>query len=158
MTVGKWKFRQFLKPEMIIGNKRIESIFDRVSLNNNNGIQGFDSQSLLGTKKLLFTFQTQGYSPWNLWGFRLNPFLSNTMGMLANGSDSFKKSKLYTQLGVGLIISNDYLVFNSFQISFSFYPNIPGNGSNVFKTNSFNTEDFGFQDFEFSKPIVVPYQ
>ncbi|WP_395052959.1 hypothetical protein [Flavobacterium sp.] len=158
ITAGKWKFRQFFKPEMIIGNKRIESTFDRVSLNNNNGIQGFDSQSLLGTKKLLFTFQTQGYSPWNLWGFRLNPFLSNTMGMLANGSDSFKKSKLYTQLGVGLIISNDYLVFNSFQISFSFYPNIPGNGSNVFKTNSFNTEDFGFQDFEFSKPIVVPYQ
>ena len=158
MTAGKWKFRQFFKPEVVIGNKRIDSNFDRLSLNENNGIQGFNSQTLLGTKKLLFTFQTQGYSPWNLWGFRLNPFLSNTMGMLSNGSDGFKKSKLYTQLGVGFIISNDYLVFNSFQISISFYPTIPGDGFNVFKTNSFNTEDFGFQDFEFSKPAIVSYQ
>ena len=158
LTAGKWKFRQFLKPEIIIGNKRLDSNFDRLSLNDANGIKGFNSQTLLGTKKILFTFQTQGYSPWNLWGFRLNPFLSNTMGMLANGGENFKKSKLYTQLGIGFIISNDYLVFNSFQISISFYPRIPGEGTNLFKTNSFNTEDFGFQDFDFSKPTTVPFQ
>ena len=65
---------------------------------------------------------------------------------------------MFSQFGAGLIISNDYLVFDSFQISFSFFPNIPRVGNNVFKTNAFNTEDIGFQNFEFSKPTIIEYK
>ena len=154
----KWKFRQFIKPELIIGTNRLDSRFDRVTLNDNEGIRGFNSIILFGTKKILLTFQTQGYSPWSLWGFRLNPYLSYTFGMLSNENNHFSRSKMFSQFGAGLIISNDYLVFDSFQISFSFFPNIPGVGNNVFKTNAFNTEDIGFQNFEFSKPTIIDYK
>ncbi len=154
----KWKFRQFVKPELIIGTNRIDSRFDRVTLNDNDGIRGFSSDILYGTKKLLVTFQTQGYSPWSLWGFRLNPFLSYTFGMLSDENNHFSKSKMYSQFGAGLIISNDYLVFDSFQISFSFFPSIPGDGNNIIKTNSFKTDDIGFQNFDFSKPKIIEYK
>ena len=158
IETGKWSFRQFIKPQLTLGNNRLASNSDRLSLNEPNGIQGFSSETFLGTKKLLVTFQTQGYSPWELLGFRLNPFFSYSMGMLGQRDTGFKGSKVYSQLGLGIIVSNDYLVFNSFQFSFSFYPTIPGAGDSILKTNSFQTSDFGLQNFEIAKPVLVDYQ
>jgi hypothetical protein len=155
--IGDWKFRGFVKPQVIIGNNRLDSNVDRLTLNGSTGISGFNSDDLFGTKKLLTTIQIQGYSPWRIIGFRLNPYLSYSAGMLGNKSNGFERSKLYSQIGLGIIISNDYLVFNTFQFSFSFFPNIP-DGNSVFKTNSISTSDFGLQNFEISKPILVDYQ
>ncbi len=155
---GNWKFRQFVKPELIIGNNRLNTNSDRLSFNSDAGIEGFNSPSVLGTKKMLLTFQTQGYSPWRLIGFRFNPFFNFTMGMLGQENIDFKGSKLYSQIGLGVIISNDYLVFHSFQFSFSYYPNIPSDAGRLFKTNAIKTYDFGLQNFELSKPYIVPYQ
>ena len=155
--IGNWKFRGFIKPQVIIGNDRLDSDNDRLTLNGSTGITGFRSEGLFGTKKLLTTIQIQGYSPWRIIGFRLNPYLSYTAGMLGNKDNGFERSKLYSQIGLGIIISNDYLIFNSFQLSFSFFPNIPS-GNSIFKTNSISTSDFGLQNFEISKPILIDYQ
>jgi hypothetical protein len=78
--------------------------------------------------------------------------------MLGNENNGFKKSRMFSSIGIGVMINNDYLVFNSFQFSISFYPNIPGQGNNIFKTNSFGTTDFGLQDFDFGKPRTVIYK
>ncbi|MGH2664209.1 hypothetical protein [Flavobacterium sp.] len=155
---GRWKFRQFIKPELIIGHNRLNSNSDRLTFNGDAGIRGFSSQTLFGTKKLLVTFQTQGYSPWKLLGFRLNPFLNFTMGTLGQENVDFKKSKVYSQFGLGVIVSNDFLVFHNFQFSFSYYPSIPVDAGSTFKTNSIKSYDFGLQDFDLSKPYIVPYQ
>ena len=155
--IGNWKFRGFLKPQVIIGNNRLNFSTDRLSLNGSTGISGFSSEGLLGTKKILATIQIQGYSPWRVIGFRLNPYFSYTAGILGNKDIGFGRSKLYSQIGLGIIISNDYLIFNSFQFSFSFFPNIP-NGNSVFKTNSISTSDFGLLNFEISKPVLIDYQ
>ncbi|MES2863462.1 MAG: hypothetical protein V4666_05035 [Bacteroidota bacterium] len=155
--IGKWKFRQFVKPQLIIGNNRLDSNYDRLTLNGaNNGIDGFNSETLFGTKKLLLTIQSQGYSPWRVIGFRLNPYVSYTAGMLGQSEIGFSKSKVYSQISLGVIISNDYLIFNSFQFSLSYYPNIP-DGNSLFKTNSISTEDFRLQNFELSKPSLITY-
>lgn len=155
---GRWKMRQFIKPQLVIGNDRLASAADELTLNEQNGIQGFNSTTLFGTKKLLVSFQTQAYSPWNVYGFRLNPYFAYTMGMLGTASQGFEKSRLYSQIGVGVIVTNDYLVFSSFQFSFSYYPTIPGTGDSIFKTNSFKSYDFALQAFDFSKPQTVSYQ
>lgn len=154
----RWKFRQFIKPELVIGNQRLDTPADQLTLNEDRGIQGFNSNNSFGTKKLLVTFQTQGYSPWMFWGFRMNPYLSMTFGMLGDAQNGLRSSKVYSQFGGGIIISNDYLVFSSFQLSFSYYPSIPGVGENLFKTNAYKTSDFGLQDFSIAKPLLVPYQ
>ncbi|MCG2610009.1 hypothetical protein LZZ90_00640 [Flavobacterium sp. SM15] len=156
--MGNWKFRQFIKPQLIAGANRLESNSDKLTLNENPGIEGFKNQTLFGTKRFLLTFQTQGYSPWKVLGFRLNPYLSFTMGALGQKNSGFKSSKIYSQLGAGIIISNDYLVFNAFQFSFSYYPNLPMDAGSEFKTNAIKTYDFGLQSFEISKPLLVPYQ
>lgn len=155
---SRWKFRQFVKTRMVLGQNRQPSMGDELTLNDANGIQGFDPIMLYGTKKFTMTFQSQAYSPWNLAGFRLNPYLSYSMGLLTGSGNTFKDSRLYSQIAAGFIISNDYLVFSTFQLSVAFYPTIPGRGENIFKTNGFHTEDFGFHTFELNKPEVVDYR
>lgn len=168
-----WKMRQFIKPQMILGFNRLNTIADRLNLNTDmvsvgysenefrnsdqNGMPGFDAE-VYGTQKLLVSFQSQFYSPWNLIGFRLNPFINITSGMMFNTNDPKFDKKLYNSLSVGFIIRNDYLVFNSFQFSLSYYPTIPGNGDHIFKTNSLETQDIGLNAINLGKPSTVWYQ
>ena len=156
--IGKWKFRQFVKPQVIIGLNRFS--YDSLTLNDGHGIGivGFNSTVLSGTNRLLFTLQTQSYAPWNLIGFHFGPFLVCSLGMLGDAISGFKNRKLYSQIGFGVLIKNENLVFGTFQISISFYPLIPGNGQNIFKMNSFSTNDFGFRDFEIGEPAPVLYR
>jgi hypothetical protein len=106
----------------------------------------------------MLTLQTQAYSPWDLWGFRLNPYFNYSIAMLSKADQGLNDSKAYSKIGIGFIVNNDFLVFSSFQISLSYYPSIPNVGENVFKTNSFETTDFGFQDFELAKPRTVIFK
>lgn len=157
MQLGKWKLRQFIKPQLVIGSNRVDAIGDQLSINENYGLNGFRIAEY-GTEKAILTLQTQFYSPWNLWGFRLNPYFNYSVAMLGNAKKGLTESRAYSKIGIGLIINNDFLVFSAFQISLSYYPSIPGNGENIFKTNSFETTDFGFQDFELAKPRTVIYR
>lgn len=159
MESGKWKFRQFAKARMVVGMNRNPIFADQLSLtDDSNGIPGFNSSWLYGTKKFVFTLQTQGYSPWNLAGFRLNPFIASSFGILSNPGEFFFQNKVYPKFTAGFIISNDFLVFSSFQLSFSYFPSIPNVGEDVYKSNAFSTEDFGFQNFDLNKPRTVDYE
>jgi hypothetical protein len=156
IEIGKWKFRQFVKPQVTIGINRTD--YDTLTFNNEFGLRGFNSPELSGNSRLLFTSQTQSYPPWNLIGFHFGPYINFSLGMLGDISDGFKSSKVYSQIGIGVLIKNDNLVLNAFQISLSFYPIIPGKGENIFKINSFQTSDFGFRDFEIGKPAQVVFR
>lgn len=168
-----WKMRQFIKPQFVWGTNRLNTIADRVSINEYGnllgvygsefhemdimGLHGFES-SLYGTQKLLLTLQTQFYAPWNLIGFRLHPYLNYSVAFIGDENIKIFNSKMFSSIGAGVILSNDYLVFNTFQLSIAFYPKIPGQGENLFRTNAFSTSDFGFQDFEFGKPRTVLFK
>ncbi len=156
LKIGKWRFREFAKPQLSFGINR--SLGESLNLNDGNGIDGFNSSDLLGTNRILLKLQTQSYAPWNFLGFRFGPYLIYSVGMLSNPDNGFRTSKVYTQIGLGLLIKNDNLVFNTFQFSVSFYPSIPGYKQNAIKVNSFKTNDFGFRDFEIGKPSVIGYQ
>jgi hypothetical protein len=154
--IGRWKFRQFIKPQISIGANRFT--YDTLTLNDGYGIDGFNSTGSSGTKRLMLTLQSQSYAPWNFYGFHFGPFLVCSMGMLGDDVSGFKNRKLYSQIGFGVLIKNENLVFNTFQISISFYPVIPGHGYEIFKLNSYRTTDFGFRDFEIGKPDIVKYR
>jgi hypothetical protein len=154
--IGRWKFRQFVKPQVTIGINQFS--YDTLTLKEGYGLDAFNSTSLSGTRRMLFTLQTQSYAPWYLLGFRFGPYITYSMGMLGDTKTGFKTSKVYSQIGFGVLIKNESLVFNTFQISISFYPLIPGIGQNVFKFNSYKTSDFGFRDFEIGEPAAVVFR
>lgn len=154
--IGKWKIRQFIKPQIMIGIKRLPT--DKITINNAYGIPGFSAPETFGIHKILLSLQTQTYSPWNWIGFNFGPYLVYSVGMLGTSEAGFGKSRLYSLLGLGVLVKNNYLVFKTFQLSISFYPIIPGKGNNVTKYNAYRTTDFGFRDFEIAKPSTVIYQ
>lgn len=158
-AIGNWKIRQFIKPSLVFGNNRNSSIKDRLNLDDTNGIPGFNSNNRLrGNKKLLINFQTQTYVPGNWIGFHFSPFLNVVLGSLAQADSQLFNSKIYSQIGIGVLINNDYLVFNSFQFSFSFYPSLPDGTSNKTSTNSFKNYDLQLPDYLIGEPTIVPYR
>jgi len=154
--VGKWKFRQFVKPELTLGINRFSN--DSLTLNDGYGLGGFKSTNLTGTSRLLLSLQTQAYAPWNFIGFRFGPFLNYSLGVLGHADTGFKNQRIFSQIGLGVLMKNENLIISTFQFSVSFYPQMPGKGDNVFKTNSFKTNDFGFSDFEIGKPATRVFQ
>jgi hypothetical protein len=155
IKIGRWKLRQFIKPQYIIGFDRPDH--DNLTLSNDYGIKGFNSFGIYGKERLSLTFQLQSYAPWNIIGFRFGPYLVSTVGMLGSQKSGFSRSPLYSSFGIGLLIKNDYLVTSHFQISLVFYPIIPGVGNNVIKVNPVKTSDFGFRGFDISQPTVISY-
>ena len=154
--IGKWKFRQFAKPKVTV---HINSYaYDSLTINDGYGIDGFNSTLLSGSRRASITLQTQSYMPWTFYGFHFGPFFNCSLGMVGDAVSGFKESKLYSQIGVGVLIKNFNLVFQNFQISVSFYPSIPGRGEDIFKFNAFRTNDFGFRDFEIGKPAPATYR
>ncbi len=156
LYIGNWKLRQFIKPTYIWGNNRDTSFKDQLTLNNYYGIEGFNNQ-LTGTQKWLVSLQTQTYIPGSWNGFRFSPYLNVSMGSLAN-KNALLDSKVYSKFSIGVQINNDYLVFNSFQISLSYYPSIPFEGDNLLKTNSFENTDLTISDFQLGKPAYIRYE
>ncbi len=156
LEIGGVKIRQFIKPQYTIGIYRLPN--ENLNINNGNGIQGFNSSKLTGTQKLILTLQTQFYLPWRLLGFRFGPYFVYSFGMLGNDVSGFKKSRVYSQAGLGLLVNNEFLVLNTFQVSIAFYPSIPGIGNNILKMNPDKSTDFGFRDFDIGKPAEVSYQ
>lgn len=156
-SIGNWKLRQFVNPKLVIGINRDDVIGDQLNINEQNGVAGFNT-ALYGTSKAILSLQTQTYSPHALWGFRLNPFFNYSIAVLGSPEVAMTKSKAYSKVTLGLLISNDYLVFSSFQLSLSYYPSIPPQGENIIKTNTFETTDYRMQNFELAKPRVVDYR
>jgi len=154
--IGKYKFRQFIKPQVTIGINRLTN--DSLTLNEGYGMDGFNSTALSGTSRILITLQTQSYTPWKFIGFHFGPYLVFSFGMLGEEITGFKNSKVYSQIGLGVLIKNENLVFSTFQLSVAFYPSIPGKGQNIFKMNSLKTTDFGLRDFEIGKPATKVFQ
>jgi hypothetical protein len=156
IEIEKWKFRQFVKIQADIGVNRFPH--ESLTLNEGVGIEGFNSSTLTGTSRLLFRLQTQSYAPWNFIGFRFGPYVALSLGMVGDAGRGFKNSTVYSKIGLGALIKNDYLIVNTFEISIAYYPNIPGIGRDVLKINSFKATDFGFRDFEIGKPAPFVYQ
>ncbi len=154
--IGEWKFRHLIKSDITIGINPFAT--DSLTINNDVGISGFSSTNLWGTRRAVMTLQTQSYAPFNFLGFRFGPYLTWSGALLGNEENGFRNSKLYSQFGLGVLIRNENLVLNTFQISLAFYPSMPGIGSNVFKFNSLRSTDFGFNYFKIGKPETVVFK
>lgn len=151
---GNWHFRQFIRPEIAFGFDREPIVKDQFNLAGTNGIDGFNNR-LLGTQKALLYLQTQSYAPGIWYGFRFSPFLNFTFGMMGDKNSSILNSKIYSKIGLGVLISNDFLVFNQFQLSIAYHPTIPFEGENIFKFNSLNNDDFKLQNFSIEQPELI---
>jgi hypothetical protein len=78
--------------------------------------------------------------------------------MLGDDNIPFPKGRIYQGYGLGLLVKNELLAINTFQISFGYYPFIPGVGNSIPKYNPLKTYNFIFRDFDLEKPGPVDYE
>lgn len=156
---GRWNFRQFSKVNYTVGSNRWNTPADEMTLHQYDfmgmdGIRG--ARNIIGTQKLMLEFQTQSYSPYEFLGFRISPFFNASLGVVGNKNrEFFHEDNIIARVGLGVMFTNDYFVFNNFHLSFSFYPRIPGEGTNVIKTNVIDNRDFNLMDYSFDKPSYI---
>ncbi|MBC8006383.1 MAG: hypothetical protein H7X84_12990 [Verrucomicrobia bacterium] len=153
-SIGYWRLRQFIKPTVIIGINRLPA--DNLTLS--EGMEGFEELNNPATRMMVLSLQTQSYAPWEIYGFRFGPYLFSSLGMLGHKSPQVSNKRIYAALGLGVLIKNNYLLVNTFQVSLTYYPFLPERGYHILNLNAYRTSDFGFHDFEISRPQVVDYR
>jgi len=154
--MGRWKFRQFVKMETTIGMNRFAH--EKLSFGEFYSPSSYNNFTLLGTNNMYFTFQSQFYAPFKFLGFRFAPFFIYSLGMIGQQENKLFDNRFYSKIGVGILINNLNLVFNTFQLSIAFYPVMPDGNTNVFGFNPFRTNNIGFDGFEVGRPSVIEFE
>ncbi|ATA91682.1 hypothetical protein CGC56_05540 [Capnocytophaga canimorsus] len=156
--MGDWHFRQFLKTHLTVGFNRRGFVKDRITLNDEHGISGFRSNFVYGTRRWVISSQTQSYSPFEWIGFRFSPFLVGDIGFIGSEHEPWFKNQVYSKIGIGFYVTNDYLMFGDFQVSFCYFPRIPGSGDHIYNFTSVRNYDFELQDLEKRIPHIIEFK
>ncbi|NOY37705.1 MAG: hypothetical protein GXO83_09025 [Chlorobi bacterium] len=147
VNAGRFYFRQFADLDFTTGIRRFSD--ETINLNNDLGIRGFRSDSLLGTRRLALQLETVVFSPLYVYGFRFTFFSFADLGAIDTGDVLFTNNKLYSGIGLGVRIRNENLVFKTFQIRLAYYPVLPPeaayqtvvfSGQKLFEPRNFNSE------------------
>lgn len=157
LPLGHWQLRQFFKANVCWGDRRDAALQDRVSLNGIPGLPDYSAPQLLGFNTVQLSWQTQTYVTGHWAGFHMSPFINITAAVLDDRTQPFVRQPWISKLGVGILLYNDYLVFNSVQLAFSYYPYLPNAGADIWRINTYKSFDFTPQDVAVVKPQIVPY-
>jgi hypothetical protein len=148
-------FRQFATLDFTFGFNRRTSEY--LTINNIKGLKGFESSLVKGTNRMVLSLSSVFYLPWQVLGFRIAPVMYLGFGMIGDEKASFLRDNAYPVLGFGLQVRNEYLVFNTFLVSFAYYPYVPNVGNHLVKFNPYESINFQFRDFDIGKPTIVGF-
>lgn len=119
----RYKVRQFVTASYTRGFNRYS--MEYLTINDNYGLMGYQNDSVYGTQRFNMHWETVCFTPWVFYDFRFVCFLYADHSWLVKGTDKLFGKLPYTSFGLGIRIRNDRLVFNTIEISFSFFPNVP---------------------------------
>lgn len=155
LIINRYKVRQFVNFSYTEGIDRFK--MEYLSINENDGIAGFRNDSLFGSKRFNMHWETVCFTPLVFYDFHFVFFIYADHSWLAKGSDKIFSKAPYTGIGLGVRIRNERLVFNTIQIAFSLYPNVPKGSKTSFLDISgeplLNPPSFLPQ-----APEVIPYK
>jgi hypothetical protein len=153
----RWKRfsgRQFLFLRSSAGYERVNA--EEISLSNEKALYGFPAGGLSGSRKMMCNTVSVVYLPYRFIGFRFAAIAFAGFGMIGDEGKVWD-NHVYQAYGLGVLVRNDYLVFNTFMLSFGIYPNVPGKGME-YKLNPVSTYNFGFRNYLVSRPDIIPYR
>ena len=129
-TIGRFHFRQFVNLSYTRGIHRYSNEY--LTINREFGITGFMNDSVTGSRRFNIHWETVSFTPWYVYDFRFVLFaFADHSWIKQNGGSIFDRWP-YTGIGFGIRIRNERLVFNTIQIRFTIYPNIPLNSKSEF--------------------------
>ncbi len=151
----KWgQMRHFVNTRMTVGADRFNN--EAINLNNNN-IFGAGEERLFGTKRLVVGYENLLFSRVNIAGFRVAFLTFANIGLVSYPERSLLAGPLYQGYGIGFRLRNENLTFNSLQIRFAYYPNLPNNAA-ALRYAFEGVPVLRFRDFDINSPQVTVFQ
>lgn len=154
MQFGRWYFRQFARLKYVEGINRKADEF--VTLMPSE-MHGFSSPELLGKSKAFINLQTIIYLPYNLVGFKFAPVLTFAFGQVGSSFSDIFGTRLYQAYSLGVLVRNENLLFNTFEVSLSIYPYVPGEGYDRLGASFSSGRNTNFGNFNVGRPDMLPY-
>lgn len=149
LSWGRSDFRHFLNFRYTAGFNRYD--YEYITIGNQNGIIGVNSNFLRGTKRLTFGAESVFFSPFNIIGFRVAMFGFVNLGLVSFSNKRLFDGPLYQGYGLGFRLRNENLTFNTIQVRLGYYPNIP-NLTNRLRMEFSGETPLRFRDFNFDRP------
>ena len=152
-VIGNFRHRTFINGQYT--RQLYNRLNDKLVIDGDHGIPGFRNDSVLGRHRFNLSVEQDLFTPWNLYGFRFVPYAFANFSWLGGYDSPIIFGTLYSSFGVGVRIRNNRLIFNTLQIQFAYFPNIPENSR--FRYVQFSSERV-LQPREFmpKSPEVVP--
>src|SRR5690606_21606942 len=146
--INNYAVRHFLGMEYTRGIRRHKE--ELITINDQYGIRGLNSNWLRGTKKLALNWETMVIIPFQPIGFQFAFFGFADLGLISTAKNVFK-GDFFSGFGLGLRIRNDNLTFNTFQIRLGYYPKIPAD-ERMFALDVSGISSFHERYFEINAP------
>lgn len=123
MRVGKYQVRQFINVSTKLGFNRPKD--QAFKFNDENGVRGLDSESLIGMKGIAVNLETAVTNPFKVIGFRSQVFAFSNFAMVGKTDhiQGLVTSAVHKGVGVGLRLAHKKLGINFVEFSFTYYPN-----------------------------------
>ena len=122
-VIGNFRHRTFVNGQYT--RQLYNQLEDQLVIDGDYGIPGFRNDSVLGRHRLNLSVEQDLFTPWNLYGFRFVVYAFTHLSWLGGYDKSIMLSTLYSSFGIGIRIRNNRLIFNTLQIRFAYFPNIP---------------------------------
>ncbi len=115
------------------------------------------SDELRGNRKLVLGLESVLFSPVNVLGFRVAPFLSADIGWVARSGSKLFGNLPYQGYGIGFRFRNEAFTFNTFQVKFVYYSGIPAL-TDPARFGFDGISSLRFRDFDVTTPEVVGFR
>jgi hypothetical protein len=157
LKAGLYRFRQFASIDYTHGFNRFSGLGESLYLDSNNGIRGYEGDSVRAQRRLCLHLETIAYSPYVIWNFKMAFFAYSDFAWMSVYGNSPFKGPIYSGVGIGVRIRNDNLAFKTFTIRLGYYPRVPFGGT-IDQLELSGADRLRLSDFRPAKPDLVPYQ
>lgn len=154
-SIGRWHYRQFFRFNAVYGYN--QPVYQRLAFTSSE-LYGLPPGSISGTHRELVRSETVFYAPWTIFGFKVGPVLLAGVGTMGQEAAPLFSGRVYSAIRVGLLVRNENLLVNTFQVSLGFYPYLPSSGAPGLLFNAFDSFAAGALGFDYGEPATVSYQ
>ena len=153
--MGNSLIRNFMNIDYTKGYDRNTNEF--LVFDKERSLSGFKNDSVRGTQRLSLSLESVLFSPLNFYGFRFAFFGFADFSFLSQSNVVIGNGYSLSEIGLGIRIRNDNLLFNTLQLRFGFFPN-PPLYSNINHVTVSGEQLLRPNNFDTGPPSVIPYR
>ena len=152
---GKYKNRFFVDIDYTRGFYRYEDEY--LAVGDKYGIRGYRNDSIRTNERLSISLESVSFSPINLYGFKFVFFGFTDLVTVGKNMSYSGLDRLISEIGIGIRIRNDNLIFNTFQLRIAYFPS-PPEYSTMDYFNISGERLLKPPDFSPGAPLIYPYR